>query len=413
MIVASSAAPIRDKDGKIIGVVMVIRDVTERRRIEQELVKAQKLESLGLLAGGIAHDFNNLFAGIFGSVELAQVYAGSNENLRNILSRTLSVSGKAKGLTRQLLTLSKGGAPSKTLTHIRDIVSESVLFALSGSNVKCGFSMPQDLWACNVDIVQIQQVLDNIVINAKQAMPDGGRMEVKAENIVISRGMPIPLPEGNYVKILVSDYGCGIQKKDLPKIFDPFFTTKQEGTGLGLTIAYSIVKRHGGLLDVESEAGKGTCVRMYLPAAAEKFVAEEPVAEAPACPGKAGKILVMDDEPEIRELIEQMLQTQGHAVVLAENGSKAIELFLKAKASSQPFDAVILDLTIPDGMGGKDTLNALFKIDPDVKAVVISGYSNDPVMADPGSYGFKGALLKPFSMKELAEVMKRLIRQAD
>ena len=400
-----SGAPIKDENGKIIGVVLVFRDVSEKRRIEQELMKADKLNSLGILAGGIAHDFNNILTAILGNIILAKEFTRPGEKIYERLIEAEKASLRAKDLAQQLLTFSSGGAPIKKTMFISELLKESALFALSGSNVQCEFSISNNLWAVEIDEGQINQAINNLIINAIQSMPEGGRIKLTAENVTVSEGEK----KGRYVKISIVDQGIGIPKEHLPKIFEPYFTTKQKGSGLGLAIVYSIIKKHDGYIEVETELGVGTTFKVYLPASLKNVFMRKGLKEKIQT-GK-GKILVMDDEELVRKVIGEMLVFLGYEVEFAKEGIEAIELYKKAKAQGQPFDAIIMDLTIPKGMGGKETINKLLEIDPTVKAIVSSGYSTDPVMTEFTKYGFKGFIIKPFKIKELGEVLYRVIME--
>lgn len=400
-----SGAPIKDENGKIIGVVLVFRDVSEKRRIEQELMKADKLNSLGILAGGIAHDFNNILTAILGNIILAKEFTRPGEKIYERLIEAEKASLRAKDLAQQLLTFSSGGAPIKKTMFISELLKESALFALSGSNVQCEFSISNNLWAVEIDEGQINQAINNLIINAIQSMPEGGRIKLTAENVTVSEGEK----KGRYVKISIVDQGIGIPKEHLPKIFEPYFTTKQKGSGLGLAIVYSIIKKHGGYIEVETELGVGTTFKVYLPASLKNVFMRKGLKEKIQT-GK-GKILVMDDEELVRKVVGEMLVFLGYEVEFAKEGIEAIELYKKAKAQGQPFDAIIMDLTIPIGMGGKETINKLLEIDPTVKAIVSSGYSTDPVMTEFTKYGFKGFIIKPFKIKELGEVLYRVIME--
>ncbi|MBW1675580.1 MAG: response regulator [Deltaproteobacteria bacterium] len=406
-VIADSGAPIRDKDGNIIGVVLVFRDVTEKRRLEQELINADKLESVGVLAGGIAHDFNNILTGILGNITLAKIYAKPDDKIFEKLRGAENASLRAKHLTQQLLTFSRGGAPIKKTVFISELLKDAAVFALSGSNVRCEFSIPGDVWPVEVDEGQITQVINNLIINASQAMPEGGIIRARAENIVVDAEQGLPLKEGKYMKISIEDRGIGIPEEHLQKIFDPYFTSKQKGSGLGLATAYSIVKRHDGCIRVKSELGVGSTFHIYLPASSKEALIEKELRER--IPTGKGKILIMDDEDLVREVGGEMLDILGYEVEFAEDGAEAIELYKKAKESAQPFDAIIMDLTIPGRMGGKEAVEKLIEIDPEVKAIVSSGYSTDPIMADFRKYGFSGVVAKPYELNELGEALHKVI----
>mgnify|MGYP001098699542 CR=1 FL=1 len=414
-IIADSGAPIRDRDGKTIGVVLVFRDITEKRKMEEELLKVQKLESIGILAGGIAHDFNNILTAILGNISLVSMYVEDGETKDRVMERLAEAeraSMRAQNLTQQLLTFSKGGAPVKRTASIRELLRDSTLFALSGSNVRCEFYMPDDLWSVEIDEGQISQVINNLVINADQAMPEGGIIKVRAENITLKTGHSLPLTDGEYVKISVEDQGIGISKEHLQRVFDPYFTTKQKGSGLGLATSYSIIKNHGGYITAESRVGVGSTFHVYLPASPEKIPTDKGKVKEKPVVGR-GRILLMDDERYIRNLLDRMLDSIGYEVTLATDGVEAIELYREAKDSGRPYDAVILDLTVPGGMGGKVAIQRLKEIDPEVKAIVSSGYSDDPVLSDFGEYGFSGFIAKPYRIRELSSVLHKVITETD
>ncbi len=388
------------------------REIEEKEKMEEELLRIQKLESLGLLAGGIAHDFNNILGVIIGNLSLAQAYIGKDEKISKYLSDTEKSCFRARDLTNQLLTFSRGGAPVKKIISMPEFIKESVVFVLRGSNIGYELSIAYDLFYAEIDTGQMNQVINNIIINAVQAMPDGGIINVKAENFIIDPdNTSIPLKEGNYIKISIKDHGEGISRKDLPNIFDPYFTTKQKGNGLGLAMVYSIIKRHGGYISVESEKEKGTSFSIYLPASSEK-IDENPIeAEiSEEIPFKGHeKILIMDDDEMIREVVGDMLILMGYEVDFSEDGAEACSKYLESMEKKEKFDLVIMDLTIPGGMGGKEAVKEILKIDPDAKVVVSSGYSNDPVMAEFKAYGFSGVVVKPFKMSDLKSILQKLL----
>lgn len=402
-----SVAAVRDKDGKIIGVVIVFRDVTAARRMEEDLAKNERLESIGVLAGGIAHDFNNALTAIEGNIVVAKAHLKPEEKAYERLSEAEKASHRARDLTRQLLTFARGGKPIKRQLHLNDLLTDSVSFALSGSGVRKKVTIAEDLWPVEVDEEQIRQVINNLVINADQAMPEGGMIEVTADNVSLALDQVILLKAGDYVRVMLKDHGIGIPKEFISKIYEPYFTTKQKGSGLGLTVAYSVLRNHGGSMTVDSVVGVGSTFTLYLPASQM----QPPVEQTPQVQPLRGneRILWMDDEAMIREVGSEMLSLLGYQYAFAEEGEKAVELYRAALQTDSPFDAVILDLTGAGGLGGKDTIRALLELDPQVRAIVCSGYSNDPVMATHRECGFRGVLTKPFTMKELDEQIHRVI----
>jgi PAS domain S-box-containing protein len=408
-IISNSGAPIRNKQGQIMGMVLVFRDITEKQKIEEERLKASKLESIGVLAGGLAHDFNNILTAILMNISLAKKCAYPQEEVFRRLTEAEKASLRAKDLTQQLLTFSKGGLPVKKTISIAQLIRDSVNFVLRGSSVRCEFFLSEDLWPVEVDEGQITQVIHNLVINAQQAMPQGGVIQIYGENVMISAeeaGLGLPLPAGNYIKISLKDSGVGIPEEHLTKIFDPYFTTKEKGSGLGLTTVYSIIQKHKGYITAQSKLGAGTTFHLYLPASQKSIPTENRVEENP--PSGKGKILIMDDENIVTEAVSQMLSYMGYQVEVAKDGSEAIQLYQKAKELGQPFQVTIMDLTVPGGMGGKEAIARLREIDPHVKAIVSSGYSNDPVMANFQQYGFSGVIAKPYRWEELSKLLQNL-----
>jgi PAS domain S-box-containing protein len=407
-IISDSIAPIRNQKGEILGVVLVFRDNTEKKKLAEEMLKASKLESIGVLAGGIAHDFNNFLAAIIGNLTLAKSSLDPSAELYKRMTEIEKASLMAKDLTQQLLTFAKGGAPIIKAASIGELLKESAIFALRGSNVICEFSLPDDLWPVEIDTTQMSQVINNLVINAQQAMPAGGVINISAENIIARSPQSNAHQTAKYVSIAITDQGVGIARENLARIFDPFFTTKQGGSGLGLATSYSIIKKHEGSLSVESEVGKGATFFITLPASKKKIKSQRSVESKKSTIG-AGKILVMDDKEILRELAHEILTGLGYQVGLASDGAETIRLYRDAQQAGQPFDLVIMDLTVPGGMGGKDAIKALLEIDPDVKAIVSSGYSHDAVMSDYQQYGFCAVLVKPYRMEELRKILARVL----
>jgi PAS domain S-box-containing protein len=385
-----------------------LRDITEKNRMEEELLKVQKLEAIGVLAGGIAHDFNNILASVMGNVSLAKMDVSPNDKVYPLLESAEGASIRAKALTQRLLTFSKGGAPVKEITTISDVIVGCSKFALSGSKVGCEFNLPTDLWPLEIDVGQINQVIQNIIINADQAMPDGGTVRISAVNIVTGTNQGLPLQPGKYVLLTFQDTGSGIPEVNLNKIFDPFFTSKKHGSGLGLTTAFSIIKRHDGHIAVESQVGVGTSFKVYLPSSNKDFQQKDENAIIDI--QGEGKILVMDDEEMIQTIVQQMLHQIGYEVELANDGQEAIELYQEALNAGKPFDMVILDLTVPGAMGGKEAIARLCIIDANIKAIVSSGYSNDPVMSNYEEYGFSGVVEKPYNLQKLGETLNKVLK---
>ena len=405
-IIADSGAPIRDRNGNMIGVVLVFREITDEQRLSEELLKYEKLKSLGVLAGGIAHDFNNILTGIMGNISLAKMFAQDPEKARKRLDEAEKASYLARELTQQLLTFSRGGAPVKTTASIAEYVQEAVNFALRGSKIKAEFFIPADIWPVDFDQGQFQQVIHNLVINTNQAMPEGGILQVGLQNKTMTAGEGISLPEGSYVQIWFTDQGIGIPKGNLSKVFDPFFTTKPGASGLGLSTVYSIIKRHDGLITADSETGKGATFRLTLPASG-KTPPVRNEASSSLFRGQ-GRILVMDDEAIVREVLGEMLTRLGFEVQFAQDGAEAVKIYRVAKKIDQPFDLLIMDLTVAGGMGGLEALQQLLEFDPEVRAIASSGYSSDPVMSNFQAYGFKGVMAKPYTLEELSQALGSL-----
>ena len=400
--------PILDSDGNLIEILSTGIDITERQQLEDERNKAARLESIGLLAGGIAHDFNNILAAIMGNISLSRMIAAEEKSgCESLLDDAEAAAMRAKDLTQQLLTFSRGGEPILNTVSVASLIRETSRFALRGSNVKCALDIPDDLYSCEADEGQISQVLNNLIINANQAMPDGGTISISAENMAISKADRLPLKKGRYVKLVIADQGTGISEDNLKKIFDPYFTTKKKGTGLGLATTYSIIKRHGGHVQVESEPGAGTRFFLYLPASGKKV--QQDKSEKKTTTNNKYKVLVMDDEEALCDVIARMLEHLGHEPECVQNGTEAIELYKKAQQAGTAFDVVILDVTIPGGMGGRETLEKLQEADPEVRAIITSGYSNDPLCSSPREHGFIGFISKPYRLGELQDVLQSVL----
>jgi two-component system cell cycle sensor histidine kinase/response regulator CckA len=391
---------------RLLGLWWLKRDISERKRAEHEALRSQKLESLGVLAGGIAHDFNNLLTGILGNISLAKASLPPGHKAAQRLETAAAASTRAQELTRQLLTFSQGGAPIKKIASIGELLKDSVTFATRGSRVRCEFAVPENLWHVDVDVGQIDRVINNLVINAVQAMPHGGVLTIEAANLRVTGSPGLPLKKGEYVRISIKDTGIGIRQEYLQKIFDPYFTTKEKGTGLGLASAYSVIRKHDGLMTVESEIGVGSTFTFYLPATPDAIAAEQ-WDEEKSLRGR-GTILVMDDDVMILDLAGELLATLGYEAAFAKNGEEAVAMYKDALSDKRPFDAVVMDLTIPGGIGGKETMERLLEIDPDAKAIVSSGYSNDPIMAEHEKHGFVGALPKPYNINDVGKLLRRI-----
>ncbi|MEE8350454.1 MAG: ATP-binding protein [Acidobacteriota bacterium] len=403
--IAHSAAPIRGEDGKIAGAVLAFHDITDQLRLEEELIRADKLESLGVLAGGIAHDFNNVLSGILLKTQLAERAVMRGKDASRFFVSIEEATQRAADLNLQLLTFAKGGAPMKKTTSIAALLKESATFSLRGSKVGLNFQIPEDLWAVEVDQGQMSQVINNLVINAEQAMPDGGIIAFRAENVRCEGDPVLPELTGEaYVKISVQDEGLGIPSENLPRLFDPYFTTKPKGHGLGLASVFSILKRHDGHVSVQSRVNRGTTFTLYLPASTVPL--EEISVAQDFLPSGNGRILVMDDEQFIREGAGELLGDLGYDVDCVEDGQQVLTLYQKACQEGVPYAAVIMDLTIPGAMGGREAIVKLLEIDPQATAIVSSGYSEDPVMAAFRDYGFSGVLVKPFRLQQMAQVLE-------
>jgi PAS domain S-box-containing protein len=397
---------IRAAAGKVDYISGVFFDITERKGLEDQLIKAQKMEAVGILAGGIAHDFNNILMAILGNIGLAMLDAKTEPQVQDRLSQAEQACLRAQALSGQLLTFAKGGAPIKKIVSIANSLKESAILTLSGSKSRYEMSIPDDLWSVEADEGQINQIINNLLINADQAMPEGGIIKITAENCLVEAASNLPISKGKYVKFAIADQGVGISLKYLDKIFDPYFSTKQKGSGLGLATTYSIIKNHSGHIQVKSQTGFGTTFYIYLPATDKRVPADEPEKVKPTM--GQGKVLVMDDEEMVREVLGSMLARLGYEVEFARDGGEAIEMFVQAHGLGQAFAAVILDLTVPGAMGGKETMARLLEIDPQVKAIVSSGYSDDPIMADFQKYGFSGVIAKPYKISELGKILQKV-----
>lgn len=408
-IIAGSGAPIVDAENRVIGAVLAFRDVTEKVRFTEQAQRAEKLGSLGILAGGIAHDFNNLLGSIFTHIDLALSLSPGRE-VEEYLRMVLDTIGRARGLTKQLLNFARGGAPVRRPEPLFPFVEHTVRFALRGGRVNCRFDVDPALWWCNYDTDQIGQVVDNLVINAQQAMPSGGDILVSAKNCTLNDDEHPVLSAGRYVRLSFQDTGVGIPKALLQRIFEPFFTTREKGSGLGLAMCHSIVERHGGTIDVGSDPGEGTVFHVYLPASVR--IEPESSGELGGFGRLGAKILLMEDHPAIRSTVSRMIERLGHTCDCAVDGDGAIQAYMGASAAGRPHSLIILDLMIPGAMGGKETLREIRKLDPNVPVVVMSGYAENPVMVSPRDHGFSDGIGKPFTMAQFSEFIVRNLAAA-
>jgi PAS domain S-box-containing protein len=407
--VSETSRAVRDADGRLLYYEGFVTDITARRRLEQELMRSSKLEAVGILAGGIAHDFNNILTVVLGNVTLAEMDSAHDSSVHRMLHDAKRATLRARDLTQQLLTFAKGGDPVRAAVALPELLRESAEFAMHGSKSRCEFDLDPELWPANADKGQIGQVVQNLVINAVQAMPQGGVVTIRAGNCSLVAGAVGSLSMGDYVKISVSDTGTGIAPEHLGKIFDPYFTTKQQGSGLGLATVYSIARKHQGHIEVESKLGHGTTFHLWLPAAEH---AEKPAAPPPEESGAlCARILFMDDEEPIREMAQMFLTRLGSEVVGTADGAAAVEAYRAAMLTGRPFDVVVMDLTVPGGMGGREAMQELVKLDPNVRAIVSSGYSRDPVLGSYRRHGFCGILPKPYGLDQLRKAVKDVLPQ--
>jgi PAS domain S-box-containing protein len=399
---------VRDLRQAPSAMVFAVRDIGQRREREADLARIERLESLGVLAGGIAHDFNNILTAISTNISMAQMYGNLDDETSKMLADAETAATRANNLTQQLLTFSKGGQPVKKPISLARLLVETTEFTLSGSNVICRYDIPEDLLALEADEGQLSQMIQNLILNAKQAMPEGGTIRIRAKNLMEKDGESALVREGNLVRIWITDQGTGIPAKHLNRIFDPFFTTKHKGSGLGLSTTFSVVSNHDGQIRVQSEAGHGTTFTITLPAT-NKPVEPSTDRKAPA-ERKKGKILIIDDDKMVRRSAGRTLRRLGYSVSFASDGARGIGTYIRARESGTPFDTVIMDVTIPGGMGGKEAIAELLKQHPEARVIVSSGYSNDPVMAHYREYGFQGVIQKPYKVHELGAVVEKVLR---
>ncbi len=409
LFVETKAFPIKDDSGAVTSVIEVINNVTEKYLLEEERLKTQKLESIGTLAGGIAHDFNNLLQGVFGYISLAKLTHDRKEKSLAMLDQAEEALNLSVNLTTQLLTFSKGGNPVKKLIRLQPTIENAVKFALSGSSADYRMDITPNLWSVEADAGQLAQVIQNIVLNANEAMAGKGTVTISIKNMDIPTKADPRLPAGGqFLRIDIQDTGTGISEQNIPKIFDPYFTTKQRGSGLGLATSYSIIKNHGGLIEVTSEQNRGTTFTIYLPASGQTDITAEP-ARLTAATTKTLKVLLMDDEDVVRSVAKEMIAALGHEVEAAEDGNRAIELFRQARDKGRPFDLIILDLTVKGGMGGEEAIAKILEIDPKIRAVVSSGYADSTIVANYRNYGFSAILNKPYKLASLKDCLSLFV----
>ena len=407
--VSTSISVSLNKDKNVSYYDGICEDITERRQARNDLQRMQKLNSIGTLAGGIAHDFNNILTGLFGNIELAKIKLSKDHESYRFIENAVKAFEDATYLTKQFLTFAKGGDPVIKAVNLQQIVEFTIEFNLSGSKIKPCYELPENLWHVKADKGQISQVIGNLVINAKQSMPDGGKIYISAENINEMNIKKIGIVSGKYVKLTIKDEGSGILEEHIDRIYDPYFSTKQFGNGLGLSIVFSIITKHGGYISVNSIPETGTTFTIWLPADNITEDRDNIDLTDSKVITSTGYILIMDDDEMVCDMSSQMIKLFGYRVETAASGEDAIKMYKSALQNNDPFDVVIMDLTIPGGMGGKDAVKPLLEINPAAKVIVSSGYSTDPVLTNYTDYGFKSRLIKPFKMKELKREIGRLI----
>jgi signal transduction histidine kinase/ActR/RegA family two-component response regulator len=409
--IADSGAPILGASNRVLGAVLVFRDITLQLKVERDMQRSQRLDSVGVLAGGIAHDFNNLITVIAANVSMAtRKLVTADPDLETTLNDVLVACDRAARLTKQLLTFSSGGAPVRKRTALADLIKTTVDFSLRGTRARYVLQIAPELWDADVDGTQISQVITNLLINADEAMPGGGTIEVRCRNHVVAEGDEVACAPGRYVEIAVVDEGSGIAPEILDRIFEPYFSTKQRGSGLGLAAAYSIAKKHDGVLAVDSQPGQGATFVVLLPAAAAESAPAPGGADTAPAPdvGSGLRVLVMDDELALRRAVSAILAVEGYDVQTAADGAAAVQRYVEARDQGRPFDIVILDLTVRSGMGGVETVPHLLAIDPTARVIATSGYAADPVLSDPAKYGFVASLPKPFRGADVTLLIERV-----
>lgn len=400
------------EDGKLIFTALV-HDISKQAKMEDKVLRAQRIESIGAIASGIAHDFNNILTVILGNTNLAMLFAkaGNAEKALETLAKIEKATVRSSNLTQQLISFSKSGSSVTGILSASKLVKDTIEFAIKGTNIGCEFFIPDDLWYIDVDETQLNQVLNNMVINASHAMPEGGSIKVEAQNIsTIPKELLSSLSQGKYIQISITDYGVGIKREHLTNIFNAYFTTKANGNGLGLSTSYTIIKKHNGLITVMSELGKGTTFHIYLPASFNNIPIKNEEDVTSSLKGD-GKILIMDDDDEIRDVGSRTLGYIGYNVESVKDGVEAIEMYKRSIAEGKPFDVVIMDLKVHGGMGGKEAVEKLHEIAPEAKTVASGGFPNDPIIVNYQEYGFNGAMCKPFEFKELNKLLQKIINE--
>ena len=392
-------------------ILSIAIDISERKKIEYELEKLRRLESIGILASGVAHDFNNLLTGILGNISLVKQYLDPEDMIFKRLSTAEKSCFEAREITSRLITFSKGGEPVKKVTRVQQLLKEAHCPLIKDTNITFEYNLPDNLYPVEIDEGQIRNVIINILTNAAEAMPEGGKIDISATNLEITEKDNLPIKEGSYVKVSIRDRGRGIQVEEISRIFDPYFSTKERGVkkgmGLGLTICHSIIRKHEGFITVESMPGAGTTFHLYLPASLKKKTETEVTGEMETIRKK--RILIMDDDEIVRDITGDMLMHCGYYIESSKDGNEAIALYIKAKEKGEPFDAVILDLVVPNGMGGDIAIKRLHDIDHGVKGIALSGYSKDLIMTHYMDYGFTAALSKPYNIQLLNGTLERVL----
>lgn len=409
---SATSAPIFDDSGKLNGAILVFRDISDRKKMEEELLKVSKLESLGVLAGGIAHNFNNLLTGITGNISYAKFIIAEDSPAQEALNTAEEIVFKAKDLTSQFRTFSGGGAPVKKTVYVSDTIKPAVDFVVRGSKVKVSYEINDELWPAEIDEGQIKQLITNLVINAMQAMSGGGNLTIGASNELIDSASSLNIPAGKYLKISFKDEGDGIAPENISRIFDPYFSTRQSGSGLGLTASYSIARKHGGIITAESIQHRGSTFNVLLPVSLKTENARGAAEAQKLTRSHHGhKILVMDDESIVREVTANLLKHLGYQVHTVKNGSEALSSYMEAAGAGRPFDAMILDLIVPGDLGGAEVVKKLKDGGESPRAIAASGFSNEMVMSKYEKYGFCAMISKPYKIKELDELLQKIIKK--